>query len=169
MGCGMNKQTEQALKMAIEHIEMQQYGHAIDVLYKALEQPACNPHPKAPHGFNRDASHSADRYVCDCEGWDAWQDGYDEGLRKGLALEQPAQEPVAWMNDIAYSDEIDNLPANRGEIIPLYSRPYQWQGLTDDEMKKVIHAVEDKFRMQATCAIAIVRATEQALKEKNHA
>jgi hypothetical protein len=29
----------------------------------------CNPHPDAPHGFNRDASHSAGRYVCDCEGW----------------------------------------------------------------------------------------------------
>lgn len=30
----------------------------------------CNPHPDAPHGFNRDASHSAGRYVCDCEGWE---------------------------------------------------------------------------------------------------
>lgn len=53
---------------------------------ESLEQPQCNPHPKAPHGFNRDASHSADRYVCDCEGWDAWEDGYDEGLRRGLEL-----------------------------------------------------------------------------------
>lgn len=30
---------------------------------------ACNPHPDAPHGFNRNASHNARRYVCDCEGW----------------------------------------------------------------------------------------------------
>ncbi len=29
----------------------------------------CNPHPQAPHGFNRNASHNAGRYVCDCEGW----------------------------------------------------------------------------------------------------
>jgi hypothetical protein len=29
----------------------------------------CNPHPDAQHGFNRNASHSAGRYVCDCEGW----------------------------------------------------------------------------------------------------
>ncbi len=29
----------------------------------------CNPHPDAPHGFSRNASHSAGRYVCDCEGW----------------------------------------------------------------------------------------------------
>lgn len=29
----------------------------------------CKDHPDAPHGFNRNASHSAGRYVCDCEGW----------------------------------------------------------------------------------------------------
>lgn len=29
----------------------------------------CSTHPDAPHGFNRNASHSAGRYVCDCEGW----------------------------------------------------------------------------------------------------
>jgi hypothetical protein len=30
----------------------------------------CNPHPDAPHGFLRDASHNADRYVCECEFWE---------------------------------------------------------------------------------------------------
>ncbi|NDC48657.1 MAG: hypothetical protein EBZ61_06215 [Micrococcales bacterium] len=30
----------------------------------------CNPHPDAPHGFMRDASHSAGRYVCECESWE---------------------------------------------------------------------------------------------------
>lgn len=29
----------------------------------------CKDHPLAPHGFNRDASHCSDEYVCDCEGW----------------------------------------------------------------------------------------------------
>lgn len=29
----------------------------------------CNPHPDAPHGFNRNQSHTLGRYVCDCEGW----------------------------------------------------------------------------------------------------
>ena len=56
-----------------------------------LKEPQCNPHPKAPHGFNRNASHNSNNYVCDCEGWDAWQDGYEEGLRKGLDLEQPKE------------------------------------------------------------------------------
>jgi hypothetical protein len=29
----------------------------------------CNDHPMAPHGFLRQASHSAGRYVCECEWW----------------------------------------------------------------------------------------------------
>ena len=34
-----------------------------------MTEPICNPHPDAPHGFNRNASHNQHRYVCDCEGW----------------------------------------------------------------------------------------------------
>jgi hypothetical protein len=29
----------------------------------------CSFHPDAPHGFDRNASHNADRYVCECESW----------------------------------------------------------------------------------------------------
>ena len=36
---------------------------------KSDQAPDCSTHPDAPHGFNRNASHSLDRYVCDCEGW----------------------------------------------------------------------------------------------------
>ena len=40
---------------------------------KPVEQKAvnteCNQDPRAPHGFMRDASHNAGRYVCECEGW----------------------------------------------------------------------------------------------------
>ncbi|NBU33799.1 hypothetical protein EBS40_04165 [bacterium] len=41
----------------------------------------CNPHPDAPHGFMRDASHSAGRYVCECEFW-----------------EEPKQQPVGYVS-----------------------------------------------------------------------
>ena len=34
------------------------------------EEGVCSTHPDAPHGFNRDSSHTAGRYVCDCEGWE---------------------------------------------------------------------------------------------------
>ena len=30
----------------------------------------CKDHPNAPHGFLRQASHDAGRYVCECEWWD---------------------------------------------------------------------------------------------------
>jgi len=30
---------------------------------------SCSRHPDAPHGFGRNGSHSAGRYVCQCEGW----------------------------------------------------------------------------------------------------
>jgi hypothetical protein len=37
----------------------------------------CKTDPRAPHGFDRNASHSADRYVCECEGWEPPDDGID--------------------------------------------------------------------------------------------
>ena len=33
-------------------------------------EQACKSHPDAPHGFDRTASHSLGRYVCECEGWE---------------------------------------------------------------------------------------------------
>lgn len=38
---------------------------------RAGPQADCNPHPDAPHGYDRQASISEDRYVCQCEGWTA--------------------------------------------------------------------------------------------------
>ena len=52
------------------------FGHAADNLmtyYTPLLQDVevpCKPHPDAPHGFLRNASHNADRYVCECEHWE---------------------------------------------------------------------------------------------------
>ena len=34
------------------------------------KETTCNPHPDAPHGFDRSSSHSLGRYVCECEGWE---------------------------------------------------------------------------------------------------
>ena len=66
---------DEALKMAIDYLGGSYEAHKVrKACQEALETPECNPHPKAPHGFNRNASHSADRYVCECEGWQLeWQ------------------------------------------------------------------------------------------------
>lgn len=107
------------------------YTRALDAYCDSLEQPQeskCNPHPKAPHGFDRNASHSAHRYVCECESWDPYQSGYDEGFQAGMKaeqeLEQPVQEPVAWMEDEAWAPNLR----------PLYTAPQaqQPQLLTDE-------------------------------------
>lgn len=42
----------------------------IDKPAMSQEDKPCNPHPDAPHGFDRNASHNAGRYVCECEGWE---------------------------------------------------------------------------------------------------
>jgi len=47
------------------------------------EEVPCKDHPDAPHGFMRDASHSAGRYVCECEFWEP-QGVAARGCRKGL-------------------------------------------------------------------------------------
>ena len=78
----------QAAEALLNHWEAGEYknctgdmaGH-IRVLREAAAQPEwveelrgntpdCKTHPDAPHGFDRNASHSADRYVCECEGWE---------------------------------------------------------------------------------------------------
>jgi hypothetical protein len=49
------------------------------------ETPECKTDPRAPHGFDRNASHSADRYVCECEGWEPpreWVSLTDEEIKE---------------------------------------------------------------------------------------
>jgi hypothetical protein len=60
-------------------IEMVQFAYD-----QGAKQPKCNPHSKAPHGFAREASHQAGRYVCDCESWDAYQAGREDGVQAML-------------------------------------------------------------------------------------
>ena len=37
---------------------------------KIPEDVSCKTHPDAPHGFDRNMSHTLDRYVCECEYWE---------------------------------------------------------------------------------------------------
>jgi hypothetical protein len=72
----LRQAAEMALK-ALEDIfgkEKKDVG-AINALRQALTpevtpEVPCKTDPRAPHGFDRNASHSADRYVCECEGWE---------------------------------------------------------------------------------------------------
>jgi hypothetical protein len=52
--------------------ELRMYIEAMEQLVVGedwMVQPPCKTHPDAPHGFLRNASHNAGRYVCECEHW----------------------------------------------------------------------------------------------------
>lgn len=44
-------------------------GLSVMLMWEDNDLNNCNPHPDAPHGFDRNASHNEGRSVCDCEHW----------------------------------------------------------------------------------------------------
>jgi hypothetical protein len=58
--------------MVTERDIQRRLGEEIDELREYIEniQNVCNTHTNAPHGFLRNASHNAGRYVCECEHWE---------------------------------------------------------------------------------------------------
>lgn len=117
----------------------------------------CNPHPDAPHGFMRDASHSAGRYVCECESWEPPEEkqkpvGYVSGFYGGYCVIQP-------------TDPATVLPVGTA----LYRAPREWVGLTEPEL----HEINPTWpapgqHWDYEDVLAFVRAVEVKLKEKNH-
>jgi len=60
------------------------YSFAEEVLGKwivEIDANGCSTHPKARHGFARQASHSEGEYVCECDGFDPYEAGYQDGIR----------------------------------------------------------------------------------------
>ena len=119
----------------------------------------------------------------------AWVNGAINACEEALALsekqhifpdkKQPAQEPVAWMNDIAFSMDKELL-GTRSRIVPLYIHPAplqnksaeSWQGnkefvgLSDDEILEIDKSIDPKISIGKGKTL-FARAIEQALKEKN--
>ena len=87
-------------------IEMVQFAYD-----QGTQQPVikCLTHSKAPHGFAREASHQAGRYVCECEGWDAYEAGRQDGVHSML--------------DLSYGDKPNLLTA--AEIVDCAKLVYQ--------------------------------------------
>ena len=83
----------------------------VDEINQALEQPECNPHPDAPHGFNRESSHSLGRYVCDCEGWEPereWQGLTDEEIQDfGYEAEKFDKSNSEWFDRFGFARAIE--------------------------------------------------------------
>lgn len=71
----------------------------------------CKTHPDAPHGFDRNASLSMDRYVCECEHWfPDWEpdeltvEGWD--ISKPAELKQLLESMIDRMYRIEHGDEV---------------------------------------------------------------
>jgi hypothetical protein len=95
----------------------------------------------------------------------------DEYLRDTnvIGLEQPAQEPVAWMAKMgsftAIAETKKQLPKGT-ESIALYTHPHQCKKLTNDRIREIgDNCLENNNGLFNW--IDFARAIEQALKEKN--
>ena len=86
------------------------------------------------------------------------------------ALEQPTQEPVAWME--TYKGEPNNLEFTKAkldgwsenkEIVPLYTHPKEWQGLSDDEIWNIANFLGKNKEWDYPVMFA--KTIEKALKE----
>ena len=139
------KEAFEACKEALEQRDLySEIKEGFDALKQPAQEPECSNHPDAPHGFCRNASHSAGRYVCECEGWEAGQQ---------------AQEPVSLgdFDNMTKAECVDYIDYLRKEIDLL--RFKDWVGLSDEEIEKI----DD----ETILATEFARAIEQALRNKN--
>jgi hypothetical protein len=89
-------------------------------------------------------------------------------------LEQPEQEPVAWMvytqdgQSVYVTDNPTDIQDGQ-RALPLYFTPQQrpWVGLTDEEIIDLIHPLVMADMADEATDYEIARAIEAALKDKN--
>ena len=85
------------------------------------------------------------------------------------ALEQPAQEPVLYIDQSGLDGHATwaQAIACQDTDIALYTHPHQWQGLTDNEKLSSIRKWAENNTMRGQELIGLCDSIEQALKEKN--
>jgi hypothetical protein len=91
------------------------------------------------------------------------------------ALEQPEQEPVAWMvtdkDGRHFIFRINKPVISEGETLaPLYTTPprREWRGLSEEEIKNAVGASAEFWATSALWIKSVARAIEAALRSKNH-
>jgi hypothetical protein len=116
--------------------------------------PDCKTHPDAPHGFDRNASHSADRYVCECESWTPEVTGEVGAVN----MSQDRVDETAKGKYKACYEIPDWRP---GMVFPAPKR--EWVGLTVNEVLELLPS--SKWEAEET--LLFVQRIEDELKEKN--
>ena len=106
----------------------------------------CKTHPDAPHGFVRDASHSEDRYVCECEFW-------EEPKMNGQKIIEMANESGFSINElhctppiISFVGQEEELEAFAKLVKDDYSKRHArlWLKRIDDAVKAERDAIEKR-------------------------
>ncbi len=151
-----------------------------EVTGEVTTEVPCKTDPRAPHGFNRNASHSANRYVCECESWEPVDD-VNMSQERVDETAKSEHEPVAWqvmvgdeaLKEFPTKDMAHYWCAKRelaGSscaywIRPLYTAPpkKEWVGLTDEDKDAFWRADQ----MSAVEWNELFAAVEAKLKEKN--
>ena len=105
-----------------------------------MAEVTCKTHPDAPHGFDRNASHNADRYVCECENWEP------KPVAHVYRIETNGRPCVAW-------DDASEIKVGA----KLYAAPREWVGLTDEDYKE----------LSKIAFVEVIEKIERVLKEKN--
>lgn len=91
-----------------------------------VDANGCSTHPKARHGFARQASHSEGEYVCDCAGFDPYDAGYQDGIR------------AAWDGDGALlPDGMVLVPRKLTTEMLLARNNNSWPSLLSDEAEAI--------------------------------
>ena len=99
---GFGPRSAQPSDLLLAEIDAALAAH--DAEQAALPQ-TCNKHPDAQHGFDRNGSHSEDRYVCVCESWVPPERASAPG-------------PVAWLRGVNNAFSGADLHFHFGPSIP---------------------------------------------------
>jgi len=81
-----------------------------------MNEPECKVHPDAPHGFMRNESHNAGRYVCECEYWSSIDHMNDKGYEVGTLEES---EKFDRRRNMQYTITIEEDPMTGDLLLPL--------------------------------------------------
>ena len=95
---------------ATEWVEELRGNDTPEVTGEVTTEVLCKTHPDAPHGFDRNASHSADRYVCECEGWEPVDNAYTKNDTKAGVLHKE------WVG--LSEDEFEKILETHNEAMP---------------------------------------------------
>jgi hypothetical protein len=160
----VNKQTEDALKMAIEWIQ-----HCRNLLYTLAQEETHTGRVADGLGQHIPRLLASMQEALEQS---AGKEFFERGKEIARWADKQAQEPVALTEAVAIVLEGFNIPSDVRKILETayYTHPHQWQDLTDDEIKELSR--NNKCWMNAGGNLMFDweyfgRAIEQASRNKN--